>query len=108
MKKILLTSFVASVLSLQANAQVFVPVPVTGFTADVIADGPGSAVASATDDVDGGGYAFVAQDYVAPLGQTPTSYLPNGGLINSAATPGMSFQFAPYFGNNSIRLTASA
>src|SRR6478609_2322580 len=108
MKKLVLTSIAASVLSFQANAQVFVPVPVTGFTADVIADGAGAAVGSSSDDVDGGGYALVAQNYVAPLGQVPTTYLPNGGLVNSAATPGMSFQFAPYSGNNSLRLTASA
>src|SRR6478609_2784775 len=108
MKKLLLTSFAAAFM-LQAKAQSFshTPVPVTGFTADVIADGTGSASTSTTDNVDGGNYNLVAQNFVNPANQSPTSFLPGNGLINSIATPGLTFQLAPYTGNNSLRLTAT-
>src|SRR5688572_13442973 len=111
MKKLLLTTFAATFM-LQAKAQSFshTPVPVTGFTADVIADGSGSASNSTTDNVDGGNYNLVAQNFVNPTNQSPTSYLPASGLITSivAATPGLTFQLAPYTGNNSLRITATA
>src|SRR6478609_5552392 len=107
MKKLLLTSFAAAALMLQAKAQTFshAVVPVTGFTADVIADGAGSAANSTNADVDGVNYNFVAQNFVNPTNVSPTSALPATGLINSLATPGLPFQLAPYTGNNSLRLT---
>ena len=112
MKKLLLTAFAAAAFMLQAKAQTFshATVPVTGFTADVIADGSGSASTSTTDNVDGGNYNLVAQNFVNPTNQTPTSYLPVSGLLTSivAATPGLTFQLAPYTANNSLRLTATA
>ena len=75
MKKILLASF-ATAFCLQAKAQTFThtPVPVTGFTADVIADGTGTVTGSTTADTDGGNFSLVAQNYVNPSNQTPVSY----------------------------------
>lgn len=81
------------------------PVTVTGFTADIVANGTGNASASTTADVDGAGYAFMAADF-NPAGTTPTKYLPTGGLVNSAATSGLTFQLASYASNNSLRLAA--
>src|SRR6476620_6978675 len=109
MKRFLLTAFAAAFM-LQANAQTYTHavVPVSGFTADVIADGSGSAANSTTADVDGVNYNFVAQNFVNPTNQSPTSYLPGSGLINSAVTSGLQFQLAPYTGNNSLRLTTTA
>ncbi|MFC5269455.1 CARDB domain-containing protein [Adhaeribacter terreus] len=108
MKKILLASFAAAVC-LQAEAQNFThaTVPVTGFSADVISEGTGTAISSAPDEIDGVGFNLVAQSYVNPSNQTPASFLPTGGLINSAATPGLSFQMAPYNANNSLRITTT-
>src|SRR4051812_33589915 len=84
------------------KAQTFTPVAVSGFTADVIANGAGSALTSTTHDMDGGSYNLVSQDYVSPTNQMPTTFLPANGTINSATTPGLAFQLAPYTGNNSL------
>src|SRR6478736_756342 len=110
MKKLLLTSFAAAAFMLQTKAQTFTHavVPVTGFTADVIADGSGSAANSTNADVDGQNYNFVAQNFVNPTNSSPTTFLPNGGLLNSLVTAGMPFQLAPYTGNNSLRLPTTA
>jgi len=81
----------------------YTPVAVTGYNADVVANGTGLSTNSTTIGIDAGGYVFMAQDY----NPTGTSYLPTGGLINSAATAGVTFQLASYAGNNSLRIPAS-
>lgn len=94
-----------------ALAQVtYAPVSLTGFTADVVANGSGTAISSTTNDVDGGAvnnrFCFMAPDFVNPAGASPTVYLPATGLITSVAagTTGLTFQLAPYTGNNSLRI----
>lgn len=88
----------------------YAPVSVTGFTDDVVANGTGTAISSTTNDVDGGAannrFCFMAADFMNPAGAMPTVYLPTGGLITSVATatPGLTFQLAPYTGNNSLRI----
>jgi hypothetical protein len=86
------------------SATAYVDVPATGYTADVVADTGGSASGSISADVDGAGYAFMAQNYNPSGSIFPTSFLPGNGLINSATTAGLSFQLKPYTGNNSLRL----
>jgi hypothetical protein len=81
----------------------YTPVTVSGYNADVVANGTGLSTNSTTIGIDAGGYVFMAQDY----NPTGTSYLPNSGLINSAATSGVTFQLASYTGNNSLRIPAS-
>lgn len=88
-------------LSLTGTAQTVTTVPVTGFTADVIANGPTFA-GSVTADVDSGGYYFLNQSFTA-FG-TPTNYLPNSGSFVSAASALVSFQMADASVNNSLRL----
>jgi trimeric autotransporter adhesin len=88
-------------LSLTGTAQTVTPVPVTGFTADVIANGPTFA-GSVTADVDSGSYYFLNQSFTA-FG-TPTNYLPNSGSFVSAASALVSFQMADASVNNSLRL----
>lgn len=95
----------AVLASLSANAT-YVIVPVTGFNADVVANGTGPASASTTADVDGANYAFMAASY-NPAGTPPTQYLPTGGLVNSAATSGLSFQLASYSSSNSLRISGT-
>jgi hypothetical protein len=86
-----------------------VPVNVTGYNADVVAEGVGTVLSSTTDDVDGGAvgnrFNFMASTFVSPTGGAPTSFLPVSGFFTSAATSGLSFQFAPYAGNNSLRIS---
>ena len=81
-----------------------VPVAVTGYTADVVADGTGAATARTTSDFDGASYALMAVGYTNPAGSSATSGLPASGLVNSANTTGLSFQLAAYTANNSLRL----
>jgi trimeric autotransporter adhesin len=99
-----LLGIVLSLLSCAGFAQTVTPVPVTGFNADVIANGP-VFPGSVTEDVDGGKYYFLNQSFTA-FG-TPTNYLPNSGLINSAASSLVSFQLAGASVNNSLRLSTT-
>lgn len=91
-----------------AQAQlVTVPVIVTGFNQDVVANASGTTLVSTTYDVDGSagtGYCFMAPGFINSAGQVPTTFLPANGLIASAATTGLSFQLASYSSNNSLRI----
>ncbi|MGG5211047.1 fibronectin type III domain-containing protein [Chryseobacterium sp. MIQD13] len=99
-----MTLFVATAM----NAQNFQTMPVSsGYSADVIANGVGSASLSTTIDVDGVSYAFVAKDYQLTATSTPITYgLPVDGIINSvvATTPGLSFTLGGLSANNDLRL----
>lgn len=95
----------AMACSLQAKAG-FVPVAVTGYNADVVANGVGSATTSTTADVDGANYAFMANDF-NPSGALPTSYMPPSGMVYSTFTSGVTFQLAPYNANNSLRIAST-
>jgi hypothetical protein len=90
-------------------AQVYRTIPLSGFNADVVANGPGSATSSTTALVDITGYSLVALNFTNPSGQSPTSALPNSGTITSAvtSTPGLTFQLAAYTGSNALRLTST-
>jgi hypothetical protein len=103
MKKLILLICVL-LAGYKVKAQSYTPIALTGFNADVIADGAGAAMASTNNDVEGVSYAFVSQNFVSPAGQSPARFLPGNGTINSAATPGLTFQLAPYSGNNSLRI----
>jgi hypothetical protein len=93
--------------SIPAAQAAFVPITLTGFNQDVVANGSGTSVSSTTYDVDGSGgngYTFMAPNFVNPAGASPTSFLPATGVVNSAVTSGLSFQLASYSANNSLRL----
>lgn len=106
MKRILLA--LTLFIILPAAHATYVPVAVTGFTDDIVANGVGSAASSTTNTADGGsgGNQFVFHDatYNGGLG-TPVTYLPTGGLFTTAiaGTPGLQFQLASYSANNSLR-----
>ena len=61
-----------------AWGQTYTPVALTGFTHDIIANGPGAVSATTTGDIDGAaatggtGYCLMAQDYVGPAARCPT------------------------------------
>lgn len=112
MKKTLLTAFVAA-LALKVSAQTsYTQVALTGYNADLIANGSGSAMTSTNNDTDANGNVFAAQNFVNPSNQTPAANtaLPNTGLITSAVTttPGLTFQLAPYTGNNGLKVLGNA
>jgi hypothetical protein len=85
-----------------------VPLVVTGYTADVVADGTGAASARTTADFDGASYALMTVGYTNPAGTASTSGLPVSGLISSANTAGLTFQLAAYTANNSLRLATAS
>jgi hypothetical protein len=106
-----------------AWGQTYTPVALTGFTHDIIANGPGAVSATTTADIDGAaatggtGYCLMAQDYVGPTGQVPntTTYpatthpaLENSGLITSALNSAITYQLASYSANNALRLYGAA
>ncbi|QEE49667.1 T9SS type A sorting domain-containing protein [Flavobacterium alkalisoli] len=96
-------------MSLSAAAQEYVPLTVTsGYNADVVANGAGSAASSTSIQVDNDSFAFLSTDFVSPSNASYSGALPATGLVNSAATAGLSYQFAPFSGNNSMRIPTSA
>jgi PKD repeat protein len=81
------------------------PVSVTGFNKDVIADGTAGALASTnvTNGFDQAGWAFVAQNF---NGLT-TCALPMSRTINSNITSGLTYVLNDYTQNNALYLTAN-
>jgi hypothetical protein len=103
--------FIACALALafKANAQTYSTVPVTGYNADVVAEGTGAVTALTTQDVDGAGYNFMAAGYTNPAAVATTRGLPATGLITTAvtATPGLTYQLAALNANNSLRISGA-
>lgn len=101
---------------ISATAQPYAAVNLTGFNADVIANG--TLPPSASTAFPGGGlsfdntvpyYDFVAQDYNFS-GNTPTGlgYLNTSGVLNSSSRPGLTFQLAGFSSNNALWLMPAA
>src|SRR5687768_9894169 len=86
-----IVGIVLMLFSFIGSAQNATPVAVTGFTADVIANGA-TFPASVTADVDGGKYYFLNKSFTA-LG-TPTYGLPINGTIISDVDNTITFQLA--------------
>lgn len=85
-----------------AIGQEYLPIAVSGFTNDVIANGVGSATSSISADVDGVNYALVSKDFKAIAGNSePNRALPTNGIIQNGLKK---FQLANYSNNNSLRL----
>ncbi|MFL9836372.1 T9SS type A sorting domain-containing protein [Flavobacterium sp. ST-75] len=96
-------------MSLGVAAQEYVHLDVTtGYNHDVVANGAATAMASTTIEVDNDSYAFLSTDFLSPGGDSYASALPATGLINSAATTGLSYQMAPFDENNTMRIPDAA
>lgn len=101
---------IASLLSLICyTSKAYVPLTITsGFNADAVANGVGTALATTTGDVDGVNYAFVANGWQLTSTSTAiTTGLPATGVVNSAVTTGLSYQLASYSANNDLRLATN-
>src|SRR5947209_12472579 len=105
---------VAAVVGLVAPAagQVYVPIPVTGYTQDVIADAAGSPAATTTSAFDVGshtsnmfmiGYALYEQGYNTAF---PSRGVPASGLI--VTSPSRSYQLGPIDGNNALQFAQTS
>lgn len=106
-KRLLLPLAFSACISLGASAQTYSPITLSGFTQDVVAEGSGTVASKTTIDADGASFALVAQGYINPSNQSPTSGLPANGTVNSAGISGLTFQLAPYSGNNSLRIAGT-
>ena len=90
-----------------AVAQVYMPIPVSGFTDDVIADAGGVAMGTTTAAIDKGfepydnGVLF-EQGYDTGAVGIATGLPSNGAIIMSASR---AYQLGPIAGNNSLRIT---
>jgi len=104
-----------SLFSFQKVWAVYTPVTLTGFKADVIANGIGTAVSSTTLAFDSAAatanYVLIAQNFqqtaASPLPTAPY-YLPTTGTLTSAITSGLTYQLANYTGPNSLRLVGTS
>ncbi|WP_053991295.1 T9SS type A sorting domain-containing protein [Mangrovimonas sp. TPBH4] len=91
--------------SLMLNAQEYEPLIVdSGFTADIVANGATTAMASTTAAADDANWCFMSTDF-DPTGTSNFDFaLPADGLFNSEATLDISFQLADFASNNSLRI----
>ena len=113
--KLLLT--VIWLLVLQTSyAQTYVPVVVTGFNHDLIANGAGGsnrAAATTTTTFDqsnsGGDNVMYSKDFRGNNNPStaPQFGLPTNGIINSVNLSGATYQLANYNGSNTLLLTGS-
>jgi hypothetical protein len=107
----LVTGLLMLLASGASYAQSYQPLTISsGYNQDAIANGVGTALSSTTIAVDNANFAFVSNDYRATANGTAPAYsLPTNGLIASAAagTAGLSYQLAPYTGNNDLKLITS-
>ena len=90
---------------------VYRPAAVTGYTADVIANGtgtPATVASSTTNTIDRGNatvkWCFANTTFVNPAGASPFQALPANGFITSISTVGLTYQMGPATGNNSLRI----
>ncbi|MFP9116124.1 beta strand repeat-containing protein, partial [Flavobacterium sp. RHBU_3] len=86
----------------------YTPIDITGFNADVIANGTGIANLSTTNDVDGVGNAYMSLDYKNSSTASAATYgLPVNRLLTSSSISGLKFIIPDYNGNNSLRLNGT-
>lgn len=114
--KISLSFIIAiALLAIKLHAQTFVPIKVTGFNHDLIAEGSGGinrAAATTTTTFDnvnvGGDNVMYSTDFRGNNNQNlaPPFGLPVNGLINSVNLLGAKYQLAPYDGSNALVLKA--
>jgi len=99
--KLGLMLFIVSI-NLSLKAQSYVPITVTGFNADLIANGSGTVTATTTNGFDKD--ATDGENYYVSGYSTGSYGLPVSGIINSASTTGVKYQLADYSKNNALLL----
>jgi SprB repeat len=93
------------------NQQVKPIIGLTGFNADVIANGTNvasNAAAATSEPLDAGGAVYYASGYSNPSGTVGASGLPSTGSFTSAQTATRGYQLASYSANNSLVLMSSS
>lgn len=101
---------VGSLIILSSAKAQFSNVPVTGFNADVVADGVGSVSSSTTATVDNSQYCLAASNWNFTGACTALSfYMPVSGTVpaNSTVANGLVYTLQPYSGLNDLRVPAT-
>jgi len=98
----------ALLLSPIVRAQ-YVPIPVTGFNNDVVANGVGTnsilGTTYPTIGMDGAQYTFIDNTYkYVSTNALPTCFMPVSGTAASLQTAGMTYQFQSYTANNAMTI----
>lgn len=93
----------ATITFIALNA--YTPLTITGFNADVIANGTGIAKISTNNSVDAVNNSYIAKDYERISGTVTTIGLDVNRQLSST-TPPVKFLLADYGGNNTLRLPA--
>lgn len=89
-----------------ATQSAYTPLDVTGYNADVIANGTGIANLSTTNAVDGAANSYIALNYQnAATAAVTTVGLPVNRILTSGVT-GLGFIMPDYTGDNALRLPA--
>jgi PKD repeat protein len=103
--RFLLFLFIAFAFNQNAHAA-YVPLTVNaGFNTDVIANGVGTGLVTTTGDCDAFNDAYVSNGWQQTSSSALcTTGLPATGLVNSAATAGLTFQLGNYSANNDLRI----
>ena len=104
MRKLILTLFFALGYTLYLSAQSYVPITVTGFNHDLIAEGSGTSSSKVTAIMDGSWAVLYAAGF--NCGSTGPLGLPANGVINSIGTAGVNYQLQAYSSNNGLYLTS--
>ncbi|MBS1775238.1 MAG: T9SS type A sorting domain-containing protein [Bacteroidetes bacterium] len=94
---------------LSAEAQ-FVNIPVTGYNADVVANGVGSVASSTTATVDNAQYTLAAADWNFNGTCTAlTNFMPISGTVsaNTSVANGLVYTLQSYSANNALRIPAT-
>ncbi|MBS1782390.1 MAG: hypothetical protein JSS78_04940, partial [Bacteroidetes bacterium] len=104
-----LLSFTILLIGLAANAQ-FANIPVTGYNADVVANGVGSVSSSTTITLDNSQYTLAASDWNFNGTCTAlTNYMPISGTVsaNTSVANGLVYTLQSYAANNVLRIPAT-
>jgi len=92
-------------ISFSTTFDALTSVALNGFNADVIANGIGNATLSTNNNVDGAGYALVANDFKATASSSPpTQSLPMSRIVQNGLRK---YMINSYSENNSLRMTGT-
>ena len=96
--------FIILLLNLTIKAQYYIPISVTGFNSDLVANGTNTVLLSTSNgfDIDNlTGSDFYQQGYSGGL-----YGLPANGILNSISNPGIAYHLADYSGLNALLMTS--
>lgn len=104
---------IAFALAFTMAKAAYIPVSLTGYNADVVANGTGLPTTSTSIAFDSAtattNYVLVADNYqVTGVSPLPTYSIASSGIVNSAVTSGLAYTLASFNSGNSLRLVGTS